>query len=100
MDASGKERFDRLVNLEPGQILVGQGLKGDPVVGWHYDVSKWEPRARVRPFSPLFLFARNPEILFRESVREARVPEEWARGWVRQHLPMVFGEGSGGSGGH
>jgi len=100
VDDSGKGRFDRLVNLEPGQILIGQGVKGEPVVGWRYDGSEWQKRAEVRPFSPLFLFARNPEILFREAVREARVPEEWARGWVRQHMPMVFTERSGGSGGH
>jgi len=100
VDDGGKGRFDRLVNLEPGQILIGQGLKGEPVVGWHYDGSEWKPRAKVRPFSPLFLFARNPETLLRESVREARVPEEWARGWVRQHLPMILGAGSQGSGGH
>ena len=100
VDDSGKGRFDRLVNLEPGQILIGQGVKGEPVVGWRYDGSEWQKRAEVRPFSPLFLFARNPEILFREAVREARVPEEWARGWVRQQMPMVFTERSGGSGGH
>lgn len=100
VDEGGKGKFDRLVNLESGQILIGQGLKGEPVVGWRYDGTKWQKRAEVRPYSPLFLFSRSPEILFKESVRDARVPEDWARGWVRQHLPMVFADGGAGASGH
>ena len=90
-DAEGKADFKRLVNLESGQVLVGQGLKGEPVVGWRYDGKTWLGVTPVRPFSPLYLMPRSPESFLQESLREARVAEGWARDWLRREMPVLFG---------
>lgn len=90
-DPEGKADFKRLVNLESGQVLVGQGLKGEPVVGWRYDGKTWLGVTPVRPFSPLYLMPRSPESFLQESLREARVAEGWARDWLRREMPVLFG---------
>lgn len=92
-DPEGKTDFKRLVNLEPGQVLVGQGLKGDPVVGWRFEGKNWQGVTPVRPYSPLYLMPRSPESFLQESLREARVEEGWARDWLRRELPVLFGGG-------
>lgn len=97
VSSEGKGNFERLVNVEPGQILVGQGLKGELVVGWRFDGKKWVEDAKVRAFSPLYLVPRNPENLLFEAAREARVDTGWAKEWVRRFLPLLFGGGEGGS---
>ena len=90
-DDQGKpQNLDRLANLEAGQILLGQGRKGELAVGWRYDGNKWREGVEVRPFSPLYLLPRNPEALLQEAVRASRLPEEWARPWVRRHLTILF----------
>lgn len=95
VDETGKpQNLDRLANLEAGQILFGQGRKGELAAGWRYDGARWKEGAEVRPFSPLYLLPRNPEALLQEAVRAGRLPEEWARPWVRQHLPILFAGGN------
>jgi len=94
VDEQGKPKnLDRLANLEAGQLLIGQGRKGEAVVGWRYEGGKWKENQEVRPFSPLYLLPRNPEVLLQEAVRASRVRGEWAQGWVREHLPTLFGGG-------
>lgn len=90
---AGKRNLGRLENLEPGQVLIGQGIKGDPVVGWRYDGKDWEPKVPVRPYSPLYLMPRSPENTLLDAVREARVEDKWANDWVRRELPILFGGG-------
>jgi len=99
VDEVGKPRnLDRLANLEAGQLLLGQGRKGDLAVGWRYEGGLWKEVSEVRPFSPLFLVPRSPEAFFQEAVRAGRLPEDWARSWLGQHLPLLFsGGGSSGS---
>jgi len=91
VDEAGKPRnLDRLANLEAGQLLLGQGRKGELVVGWRYEGGKWNQASEVRPFSPLYLMPRSPEAFFQEAVRAGRLPEDWAHSWLRQHLPLLF----------
>ena len=101
VDEVGKPKnLDRLANLEAGQLLLGQGRKGELAVGWRYDGGKWNPASEVRPFSPLYLVPRSPEAFFEEAVRAGRLPEDWARAWLRQHLPLLFPVGVGGGSRH
>jgi len=93
LDGEGRGNFERLVNLEPGQILLGQGVKGEPVVGWRYDGKKWQELAKLRSYTPLLLLPRSPESFLQESCRDGRVPETWAKDWVRGKLPILFGGG-------
>lgn len=97
VDGEGRGNFERLVNLEAGQILVGQGLKGELGVAWRYDGKKWLEGCKVRPYSPLFLLPRNPENLLLEAIREARVDSGWAKDWVLRFLPLLFGGSEGAS---
>ncbi|NDA09785.1 MAG: hypothetical protein EBZ07_02915 [Verrucomicrobia bacterium] len=95
VDGQGKEQnFDRLVNLESGQILLGQGKKGELVVGWRYEGGKWVKANELRPFSPLYLLPRSPKILLGEAARAAKIPDDKARALAKEHLPFLFGEGS------
>lgn len=91
VDDQGKARnLDRLANLENGQLLIGQGRKGEAVVGWRFEGGKWKEGSEVRPFSPLYLLPRSPEAFLQEAIRAGRVQEDWARSWVRVHLPILF----------
>jgi hypothetical protein len=91
VDEQGQPRnLDRLANLEAGQLLLGQGRKGELVTGWRYEGGKWKPGSEVRSFSPLYLLPRSPEALFQEALRAGRLSEEWARPWLRQTLPLLF----------
>lgn len=91
VDDQGKPRnLERLANLENGQLLIGQGRKGEAVVGWRFEGSKWKEGSEVRPFSPLYLLPRSPEAFLQEAIRAGRVQEDWARSWVRVHLPILF----------
>ena len=86
------QNLERLANLEAGQKLVGQGRKGEVIVGWRYDGGKWHVVNEVRPFSPLYLLPRSNETLLQETIRVTRIPEGWAKEWARKHLPVLFGE--------
>jgi len=86
------QNLERLANLEAGQKLVGQGRKGEVIVGWRYDGGKWHVVNEVRPFSPLYLLPRSNETLLQEAIRVTRIPEGWAKEWARKHLPVLFGE--------
>lgn len=91
VDELGKpSNLDRLANLENGQLLIGQGRKGGAVVGWRFEGGKWKEGSEVRPFSPLYLLPRSPETFLQEAIRAGRVQEDWARSWVRVHLPILF----------
>jgi hypothetical protein len=94
------QNLERLANLEAGQKLVGQGRKGEVIVGWKYDGGKWLMVNEVRPFSPLYLLPRGPETLLQEAIRVTRIREGWAEEWARKHLPMLFGKISESGGQH
>lgn len=91
-DERGDRKTDGATKPETGQVLLGQGRDGEIILGFRYDGKNWIEKGRVRPLSPLYLLGKSPEVILLESSREAKVDEEWAKGWARKNLPLLFGQ--------